>query len=80
MWVSIRVAKRLSVSRIVARRSACVLRLLAKPKRDAAFAKTRYKMRNLWNGQIAGNTSKALSADVPGHDVLVLRLTAPAAR
>jgi alpha-galactosidase len=49
-------------------------------KRDAAFAKTRYKMRNLWNGQIAGNTSKALSADVPGHDVLVLRLTAPAAR
>jgi len=46
-------------------------------KRDAAFAKTRYKLRNLWNGQIVGNTSKALSAEVPGHDVLVLRLASP---
>jgi len=45
-------------------------------KRDAAFAKTRYKLRDLWNGQIVGNTSKALSAEVPGHDVLVLRLQA----
>jgi alpha-galactosidase len=45
-------------------------------KRDAAFATTRYQLRNLWNGQIAGNTSKALSSEVPGHDVLVLRLLA----
>jgi alpha-galactosidase len=45
-------------------------------KRDAAFAKIRYKLRNLWSGQIAGNTGKALSAELPGHDVLVLRLSA----
>ena len=44
-------------------------------KRDAAFATTRYKLRNLWNGQFVGNTGKALSADVPGHDVLMLRLS-----
>jgi len=45
-------------------------------KRDAALAKTRYKLRNLWTGQFAGNTGKALSANLPGHDVLVLRLVA----
>jgi alpha-galactosidase len=45
-------------------------------KRDAALAKTRYKLRNLWTGQFAGNTGKALSANLPGHDVLVLRLQA----
>jgi alpha-galactosidase len=44
-------------------------------KRDAAFATTRYKLRNLWNGQFEGNTGKALRATVPGHDVLLLRLT-----
>jgi alpha-galactosidase len=44
-------------------------------KRDASFAKTRYKLRNLWTGQFAGNTGKALIADLPGHDVLALRLT-----
>jgi alpha-galactosidase len=44
-------------------------------KRDAAFATTRYKLRNLWNGQFEGNTGKVLRATVPGHDVLLLRLT-----
>jgi alpha-galactosidase len=43
-------------------------------KRDAAFAKSRYKLRNLWNGQFTGNTGKALSAEIPAQDVLVLRL------
>jgi alpha-galactosidase len=44
-------------------------------KRDAAFAKTRYKLRNLWNGQFTGNTGKVLSAEIPAQDVLMLRLT-----
>jgi alpha-galactosidase len=43
-------------------------------KRDAGFATTRYKLRNVWTGQFVGNTGKALAADVPGHDVLMLRL------
>jgi hypothetical protein len=44
-------------------------------KRDAAFGKTRYSLRNLWTGRAAGNTGKPLSAELPGHDVLVLRLS-----
>jgi len=44
-------------------------------KRSAEFAKSRYRLRNLWNGQFTGNTAKSLNAAVPGHDVLVLRLT-----
>ena len=43
-------------------------------KRDAAFDRTRYQLRNLWNGQFAGSTAKPLKAEVGGHDVLVLRL------
>jgi alpha-galactosidase len=43
-------------------------------KRDAAFATTSYRLRNLWNGRFFGNTARALTADLPGHDVLVLRL------
>ncbi|MES1263671.1 MAG: hypothetical protein ABUL69_04900 [Peristeroidobacter soli] len=34
-------------------------------------------MTNLWTGRAAGNTGKALKADLPGHDVLVLRLKPP---
>jgi len=48
-------------------------------KRSAEFVKTRYRLRNLWNGEFMGNTAKSLNAAVPGHDVLVLRLT-PLAR
>ena len=44
-------------------------------KRDAAFAQTNYKLRNLWNGRFVGNTGKALAAEVPAQDVLMLRLT-----
>jgi alpha-galactosidase len=43
--------------------------------RSAAFAQTNYKLRNLWNGRFVGTTAKPLSEDLPGHDVLVLRLT-----
>jgi alpha-galactosidase len=49
-------------------------------KRATEFAQTNYKLRNLWNGRFVGNTGKALAAEVPGHDVLVLRLTAVGSR
>ena len=44
-------------------------------KRDATFATTSYRLRNLWNGRFVGNTARTLTTDLPGHDVLVLRLT-----
>jgi alpha-galactosidase len=43
-------------------------------KRDARLATTRYALRNLWTGVAAGHTDKPLVADLPGHDVLLLRL------
>ena len=42
--------------------------------RDAQFATTRYQLRNLWTHQSAGTTARALTATVPGRDVLMLRL------
>jgi len=45
-------------------------------KRDANFATTTYKLQNLWTKADAGTTKDALAAGVPGHDVLMLRLTA----
>ncbi|HEX2984485.1 MAG TPA: glycoside hydrolase family 27 protein, partial [Ignavibacteriales bacterium] len=42
--------------------------------RDAAFDKTVYSLRNLWTKEKAGDTKKALNAEVPSHDVLMLRL------
>jgi len=44
-------------------------------KRDAAFAKQRYRARDLWAGRRAGDTSKPLDVTVPAQDVLMLRLT-----
>lgn len=44
-------------------------------KRDAAFASTRYQLRDLWTGQGRGDTAKALTAELPGQDVLMLRLS-----
>jgi alpha-galactosidase len=44
-------------------------------QRDAAFATTRYTLRDLWAGRAAGDTSRPLQAEVPAQDVLVLRLT-----
>ena len=43
-------------------------------KRSAAFADTVYRVRNLWTHQDAGTTAAPLRAEVPGHDVLMLRL------
>jgi alpha-galactosidase len=46
-------------------------------KREANFATTAYEVRNLWTGRPAGTTKAALAAEIPGHDVLMLRLTPP---
>jgi alpha-galactosidase len=43
-------------------------------KRDAHFDTTTYSLRNLWTKQDAGDTTQSLNAEVPGHDVLMLRL------
>ena len=41
----------------------------------AAPGVTRFELRNMWNGQFASNTFIALNRAVPGHDVLLLRLS-----
>jgi alpha-galactosidase len=46
-------------------------------KRNAHFATTTYALQNLWTAQPAGTTKEVLSAEVPGHDVLLLRLKNP---
>jgi len=43
-------------------------------KREAHFDTTTYSLRDLWSKQDAGDTSRILNAEVPGHDVLMLRL------
>ncbi len=43
--------------------------------RDADFARTRYAWRDLWQDRATGDTTRPLEADVPGQDVLLLRLT-----
>jgi alpha-galactosidase len=43
-------------------------------KRDANFAATTYRLRNLWTNKDAGTTAETLAAEIPGHDVLMLRL------
>ena len=48
-------------------------------KRDANFATTAYALQNIWTKQPAGTTATPLTAEVPGHDVLMLRLTASGA-
>jgi alpha-galactosidase len=42
--------------------------------RNANFDTTTYSLRNLWTKQDAGDTSQPLNAEIPGHDVLMLRL------
>ena len=44
-------------------------------KREAKFDTTTYALRDLWIGKDAGTTKEPLSAEVPGHDVLMLRLS-----
>jgi alpha-galactosidase len=43
-------------------------------KREAKFDATTYSMRDLWTKKDIGTTKDALTAEVPGHDVLMLRL------
>ncbi|HEX8889210.1 MAG TPA: glycoside hydrolase family 27 protein [Pyrinomonadaceae bacterium] len=42
--------------------------------REARFETTRYALRDLWARRDMGTTESALAADVPAHDVLMLRL------
>lgn len=42
--------------------------------RDAMFSKIIYRILNLWTDKSLGNTDRPLVAEVPGHDVLMLRL------
>ncbi|MBC8094238.1 MAG: glycoside hydrolase family 27 protein, partial [Akkermansiaceae bacterium] len=44
-------------------------------KRDAAFDTTTYNVRDLWTKQERGTTKDDLTAEIPGRDVLLLRLT-----
>ena len=43
-------------------------------KRDARFDTTTYGLRDLWAKKDLGTTKETLNAEVPGHDVLMLRL------
>lgn len=43
--------------------------------RQMQLATTVYRLRNLWTKKDLGTTEVALTADVPGHDVLMLRLS-----
>jgi len=43
-------------------------------KRDARFGTTTYGLRDLWAKKDLGTTKETLNAEVPGHDVLMLRL------
>jgi alpha-galactosidase len=43
-------------------------------KREAKFDATTYGVRNLWTKKDIGTTAEPLTAEVPGHDVLMLRL------
>ena len=46
-------------------------------KRAAEFDRITYRIKNLWTGSDLGTTEKALAAEVPPHDVLMVRLAAP---
>jgi alpha-galactosidase len=43
-------------------------------KRAANFSTTTYTLRDLWTKKETGTTQEVLSAKIPGHDVLLLRL------
>ncbi len=44
-------------------------------KRGANFATQTYYLQNLWTQQLAVTTREPLNAQIPGHDVLMLRLS-----
>ena len=49
--------------------------------RMASFGLAHYDLRDLWTGRFVGNTgNKPFVASVPGHDVLLLRLSRRAVR
>ena len=48
-------------------------------KRETHFDTTAYSARDLWAKKELGTTKETLSVEVPGHDVLMVRLTNPAA-
>ncbi len=43
-------------------------------KREARFDATTYRIRDLWTKKDLGNTGEPLNAEVPSHDVLMVRL------
>jgi hypothetical protein len=43
-------------------------------KRGAHFSTKTYWLQNLWANQLAVTTTEPLTAQIPGHDVLMLRL------
>jgi alpha-galactosidase len=43
-------------------------------RRDANFAGSTYSVKNLWTAAPAGTTREKLSVEIPGHDVVMLRL------
>jgi alpha-galactosidase len=43
--------------------------------KETTFDKIIYKARDLWTGKEMGTTKKPLKAELPGHDVLMIRLT-----
>ena len=43
-------------------------------RREAGFDKTVYRVRDLWTKKGLGTTEETLNAELPGHDVLMLRL------
>jgi alpha-galactosidase len=43
-------------------------------KREARFDTTTYSIRDLWTKKDLGTTKQVLGAEVPSHDVLMLRL------
>jgi alpha-galactosidase len=44
-------------------------------KRSTDFLTVNYSLRDLWAHKNLGNTKKALEFTLPGHDVLMLRLS-----
>jgi len=45
--------------------------------RRASFDASKYRVRDVWTGRELGTTADALVAEVPGHDVVMLRLAVP---
>ncbi|OGB66430.1 MAG: hypothetical protein A2Y94_09790 [Caldithrix sp. RBG_13_44_9] len=43
--------------------------------KELQIDKNIYALKNLWTGKDLGMTQKNLKADVPGHDMLMLRLS-----